>query len=93
MYGNEPTLSQALKQTFSSFIAEIHTCLPGKVDSYDITTHKATVKPLLKKKLKDGSELALPSITNVPVIWPRTQKNGRIMGLADKKLNYFKKYL
>jgi len=46
----------------------VHTCLPGKILSYDSVTRKATVQPLIKKKYLDGSTASYKPIEAVPVL-------------------------
>lgn len=50
-----------------SELAEVHTCLPGKIVSYD--GKHATVQPTLDKQLANGQTLAAPQIVKVPVCW------------------------
>ena len=76
-YRNEPTLEQAIKAVCSNMLSNIHTVLPGQIESYDRAKHKAKVKPLIKKVLVNGVILQIPPIVSVPVVWPRTQ-NGSI---------------
>jgi len=70
------TLAQAIVTTFKSMMADIHTCLPGRVEKYEYKTQKAEVKPLIKKKFLNGDSLDIPVIPNVPVVFPRTKKAG-----------------
>lgn len=70
------TLAAAIENTFMTLLSHIHTCLPGRIETYDYTTQKATVKPLIKKKYLDGDVQELPVLTNVPVQFPRTKKSG-----------------
>ena len=70
MNSNQANFAKAVRQVFRVLLAEeLHTCLPGKVESYDPITRKATVKPLLKKKYLDDTELELEPITDVPIIF------------------------
>ena len=59
-----------------SMLADLHTCMPGRVEEYDAAKQMATVKPLLKRRIvhQDGSELleSLPSIPNVPISFMRS---------------------
>lgn len=71
---NDPTFSQALQIVFENLTSNIHTSLPGIIDKYDRSKHKAEVKPMIKKRFKDGSSVDLPIISNVPVLWNRTKK-------------------
>lgn len=56
-------------------LADVHVALPGKVDTYDASQQKATIKPLLKRCVvtAEGEEVleALPSIPDVPIVFPR----------------------
>lgn len=55
----------------SSRLENIHTILPGKITEYSgHGTRKATVKPLVKVKTINGTDVAIPPIDNVPVIFP-----------------------
>jgi hypothetical protein len=57
-----------LRQLFAAELAEVHTCLPGVIVSYDGMS--ATVRPALAKQLANGQTLPAPSIVRVPVCWP-----------------------
>lgn len=46
--------------------------MPGQVISYDAAKGTVKVKPLLKKRKFDGSDLELPDLEEVPVDFPRT---------------------
>ena len=64
-------LSEFVKNAIRKELLEAHTCLPAKIKSYDETTQKAEIIPLLKIKYthKDKpTDLAI--INNVPVQWP-----------------------
>ncbi len=68
----EPTLNKAIHSVVEYRLSNLHTCLPGRVEKYDPETQKADVKPLLKRKFKDNTEIELPVIVNVPVVFPRS---------------------
>lgn len=72
MPSGEPTLLDAMETVVDGKLAALHVCLPGKVERYDPSSQKADVKPMLKKRLLDGTVEELPIIPNVPVVWPRT---------------------
>jgi len=81
------TLSSALKRAIHSVLEDVHVCLPGRIETYDHETQLADVKPLLKRKFKDGSEsLEFPVCTSVPVVMPRTSSASLI--LPVKKGDY-----
>lgn len=61
-----PTLFDLLSASIDNKLKNVHVCLPGKIEKYH-GNQKADVKPLIM----DGSD-ALPVITNVPVVFPRS---------------------
>jgi hypothetical protein len=69
---HEPSISHALRVAFTSMLNDVHTVMPGTIESYDYTTCKASVQPALQRKYQDDIERALPIMVNVPVVWPRT---------------------
>lgn len=67
------SLTNAIDGRIIAKLSEIHICLPGRIESYDYTTQKASVKPLLKRVYEDDGEIqALPVIVDVPVIFARS---------------------
>lgn len=62
------SVDNLLEQAIISFWAEINTCLPGKVISFDGT--RAVVKPALDKLFADGRVCDAPEIISVPVVFP-----------------------
>lgn len=70
-----PTGPELISLAVDYFLQDTHTMLPGKIESYDESTQKAQVKPLIKRLvlLEDGSEIQeeLPIIPDVPVIFQR----------------------
>ena len=65
------TMTDALRTAIRNGEIAINCCLPGRIESYDASTQKASVKPLLRRLDRDGTEQSRPIITNVPVVWPR----------------------
>jgi len=63
-----------LKQAIEGHLDTIHTAIPGYITAYDYTTKKASVQPAIKRVFADNTQLKLPIITNVPVVWPGTSK-------------------
>ena len=57
-----------LRRLIAAELAEVHTCLPGVVVSYD--GQFAVVRPTLAKQLANGDTLPAPKIVRVPVCWP-----------------------
>lgn len=70
------TLAAGLQSVFDALISSLFTCLPGRIESYDYSTRKATVKPLIKKTLLDETVEELPVITEVPVVFPMSKLSG-----------------
>lgn len=63
--------SDIINRGIESYLENIYTCLPGKIESYDITKKKANVKPLVKKRI-GNSTFSYPVVNEVPVIFPST---------------------
>lgn len=65
-----PSLPEALRIFFDSRLAEVlHTCLPGRIKSYNSKTRKAIVTPEIRKKYLDGEIIDFKPIENVPVMF------------------------
>ena len=64
-------LSEALDALRRDILAEVRVMLPATVDSYDHTQQRASVVPLLRRRLADGGGESLPVIPGVPVVFPR----------------------
>lgn len=64
-------LTDVLESVFAKKLLDVHTSMPGRVQSYDATKQVADIEPLLKGFIvkEDGSfeDLALPVLANVPV--------------------------
>lgn len=67
-----PSIAQVIIDAIEARLTEVHTSLPGKVQSYDKSTGMATIQPLIKRKFKDGDVVDLPICNQVPVAFPRT---------------------
>jgi len=67
-------LSEILDIWLDSRLRRVHTILPGKIVEYDYTTRKAKVKPLIKMKMRDNTNLSIDPIDNVPVLIYGTNK-------------------
>src|SRR5277367_520337 len=65
------TLNDAISLATNYALTGIHTALPASIISYDYTTQKATVQPLLNKVFSNGTTMPMPVLNNVPVIFPR----------------------
>jgi hypothetical protein len=65
-------MAELLDAAMLTKLADLHTCFPARIEAYDYTTQRASVKPLLNRKLRDGRIESLPVISNVPVWMPRS---------------------
>lgn len=65
-------LPDVLRMVIENRLSTLHTALPGRIESYDSTTKKASVKPLIKKRFENNETLPLPVIENAPVVFPGT---------------------
>jgi len=72
------TLASNIKQGVDSRLKDLHTSIPGIIESFDATTQLATVQPAIKRIFvtRDGDvEILVPSdlpiLINVLVIFPR----------------------
>ena len=83
------TLNDAIKAAIDYKLNNVHTALPASIISYDYTTQKASVQPLLNKSWTSGSNVnpannnaanelstPMPVLDNVPVIFPRAGGGG-----------------
>jgi hypothetical protein len=71
---NTPTLSEVIAVAVGARLAEVNVAIPASVESYDRTTQKASVKPLIRavRTDSDGTRVAesRPVINDVPVVFP-----------------------
>ncbi len=64
-------LEELIRDAIRKGLLDAHTCLPAKIKTYDESTQKAEIIPLLKIKYKHKDKPTdLPVIPNVPVQWP-----------------------
>lgn len=62
---------QQITNTIKENMQGIHTAIPGTIVSFDPATGLATVLPSMKFKKPDGTTMAYPQITGVPVVFPQ----------------------
>lgn len=71
----EPTLADAVRAFVSRCLGEVHTAIPGRVESYDATLQRVSIQPVIKEAFEDetGERVVarLPVIPGVPVQWPQ----------------------
>jgi hypothetical protein len=72
---DEVGLGAVLEQFRHSLQEELHTAIPGRVESYDIEAQTADVRPMIRAAIprRGGGVLSeeLPTIRAVPVVHPR----------------------
>lgn len=61
---------EALETFHQSRMEDVHTMLPGRVQSYDEKTRLACIKPSVNLRSMHGEDLEIPPIASVPVVWP-----------------------
>lgn len=66
------SLYEALERSMNIIGAQLHVCLPGRVERYDHTQQRADVVPLLRERYADGQVTEAQVITNVPIVFPRS---------------------
>jgi hypothetical protein len=70
--GSKVSLTALINSALDAALSDLHTHLPGRVESYDPATGLASVVPLLKRKYAaDDAAIELPVIPGVPVMHPR----------------------
>lgn len=62
----ELAMSLAIKRR----LLNLHTAMPGIVDSYDAAKQTVSVQPALQRVLADGTVQPLPLCVDVPVVFP-----------------------
>lgn len=69
-----PTLSEIILNGVEQVLSNVHTSMPGRVESYDPAKQLAKVKPLFKRKYaSEDQPVEMPIISNVPVLFPRSE--------------------
>jgi len=61
-----------------SRLEELHTTLPGKIQSYDPKSRLAVVVPMVRLCSLHGDIIEIKPITHVPVVWPGCKRFGLI---------------
>lgn len=64
-------------------LRRVKTACPGRILSYDASTRKAEVEPLVQEKYADGTLLTPPRIANVPVVMPSTANAGLVLPVGN----------
>lgn len=83
-----PSLAEVLQSAINNSLFDLHTSLPGKIETYYPDEQKADIKPLIQRDLIDenGNELdteSIPVLPDVPIIFPRA--NDYFISMPIKK--------
>jgi len=65
-----PTLEALVQQGVRNALKDLHTSMPGIIDTFDPATQTCTVQPAIKRIFVGGEAVALPILINVPVSFP-----------------------
>lgn len=78
---DNPTLGEAIQVAVDLVMTQLRVALPGCVTTYDSRTRKATVAPLLMRRMTPDAvtPAPLPLIPNVPIVFPQTAKGALIL--------------
>jgi len=71
---SKPTEADVVREAIRAQTALMHTSIPGRVESYDHTTQKATVRPTVRfRRIVNGAYETYipPAVGNVPVAFPK----------------------
>jgi hypothetical protein len=67
----DPTPVEVIKQAFRAMASDMRVSCPGEVVRYDHKKQLIDVRPVFKRRYKDGKVEEPPIIYNVPVMFPR----------------------
>jgi hypothetical protein len=67
------SMQSAMDLFLSSAMYAVHTSLPAKVEKYDAEKHTATVKPAVNMLMDNGVQIEIPSLMEVPVVFPASK--------------------
>jgi hypothetical protein len=68
---DHPPLDDILIDAVHTITANWHTCMPGRVVSYDAASRTASVQPLIRAKdWQTGETFERPTVPRVPVMFP-----------------------
>ena len=61
----------ALNARVEAFAANLNTCMPGIIRSFDPDTQTVTVQPAIRRIFREKGPVDLPALVDVPVKFPR----------------------
>lgn len=67
------SMQSAMDLFLSSAMYAVHTSLPARVEKYDAGKHTATVKPAVNMLMDNGVQIEIPSLMEVPVVFPASK--------------------
>jgi len=71
---SSPQIESVLASLVDSRVAAIHKAMPGRVESFDASTQKAVIQPLIKRARIDEEGKrqadAIAPVVNVPIMFP-----------------------
>lgn len=65
------SISTAISDSAQYALANIHTCMPGQIVSYDYTTQLASIQPCVDSRYSNGDVQRMPILNSCPVIFPK----------------------
>lgn len=69
-----PTFAQVLGSVLRATLLDVHTAIPGAIESYDAAKQTAEIRPLLMpyREHEEGEleAVELPVLVHVPIVWP-----------------------
>ena len=75
---------QRVKDLATDVVNGIHTVIPGKIVSFDPSTGQAVVEPSMKYRKPDGTTIAYPNISGVPVMFPQSMNQAATIAYPVK---------
>lgn len=63
-------VDQEVATAIENHLKDVHTCLPGKIVSYDPVANTAVVQPAIQRVFVEGGPTNLPLLLDVPVYFP-----------------------
>lgn len=67
---DNPSLGNAISASLHNVTRQMRTAMPGRVMSFDATRQTATIQPLIRMMMADGTAVDLPPLADVPVQFP-----------------------
>lgn len=94
--------AKQIKMMIQDMIRDVHTCIPGKIVSFDASKCTGSVQPSGKFKKANGQFVDYPELSNVPVIilqsmsqkatiaFPIKEGDGCFIFFSEQQLDYWK---